>query len=74
MEMAHILVKCDEGKFDIFDDVKKMTEIKKIEKTFGLYDIVIKIEAESIQKIKSIIANNIRNRPGIISTITLVNA
>jgi len=74
MEMAHVLIKCDEGKFDIFEDVKTMTEIKKIEKTSGVYDIVIKIEAESVQKIKNIIADRIQNRSGIISTITLINA
>ena len=72
MEMAHILVNCDDGKDYALDDIKSIKEIRKVEKTFGPYDAVIKIEAESVQKIKNIAVDKIRNRPGIRSIITLV--
>jgi DNA-binding Lrp family transcriptional regulator len=48
--------------------------VQGIEKTFGAFNAVIKIEAESVQKIKNIMSEKIRNRPGIISTLTLITA
>ncbi len=74
MQMAHILVKCDDGKEEVLDDIRSINEVSEMEKTFGAYNAVIKIEAESIQKIKNIMANKIRNRPGILSTLTLVTS
>ena len=75
METAHILVKCDDKKDDkVLDEIKSIAEVREIEKTFGAYNAVVRIEAESVQKIKNIMAEKIRNRPGIISTLTLVNA
>ena len=60
METAHILVKCDDGKDDVLDDIKSIKEVRDMKKTFGAYNAVIKIEAESIQKIKKIMAEKIR--------------
>ena len=75
MEIAHILVKCDDNENDeILDDIKSISEVKEIRKTFGAYNAVIKLEAESVSKIKKIMSEKIRNRHGILSTLTLVTA
>ena len=74
MKMAHILVKCDDGKEEVLDDIRTIKEVSEMEKTFGAYNAVIKIEADSVQKIKNIMADKIRNRPGILSTLTLITA
>lgn len=42
---------------------------EKNRKTFGAYDTIIQIEAESVHKIKNIIADKMRNKPGIITMI-----
>jgi len=75
MEIAHILVTCeDKREDDVLDEMKSIKEIKEIKKTFGAYNAVIRVEAESVQKIKRIMSDKIRNRPGILSTLTLVSA
>lgn len=74
MEIAHILVACeDKRENDVLDEMKSIKEVREIKKTFGAYNAVIRVEAESIQKIKKIMADKIRNRPGILSTLTLVS-
>ncbi len=74
MEIVHILVKCDDGENDhVLDDIKSISEVE-IKKTFGAYNTVIKLEAESVSKIKKIMSEKIRNRHGILSTLTLVTA
>jgi len=75
MEIAHILVKCDDDENDwILEDIKSINEVKEIKKTFGAYNAVIKLEAESASTIKKIMSEKIRNRHGILSTLTLVTA
>ena len=75
MEIAHILVKCDDNENDeVLDDIKSISEVKEVKKTFGAYNAVIKLEAESVSKIKKIMSEKIRNRHGILSTLTLVTA
>ena len=73
MEVAHILVKCDDND-DALDDINSISEVKKIVKTFGAYNAVIRLEAESISKIKNIMSEKIRDRKGVLSTLTLVTA
>lgn len=74
MKIAHILVTCEDERDDILEEMKSIREVREIKKTFGAYNAVIRIEAESIQKIKRIMSDKIRNKPGILSTLTLVSA
>jgi len=75
MEIAHVLVACeDKREDDVINEMKSIKEVREIKKTFGAYNAVIRIEAESVQKIKRVMSEKIRNRPGILSTLTLVSA
>ena len=75
MEIAHILVKCDDNENDdVLDDIRSISEVKEVKKTFGAYNAVVRLEAESVSKIKKIMSEKIRNRHGILSTLTLVTA
>ena len=74
MEIAHILVTCEDKREDeLLDDIRSIKEIREIKKTFGAYNAIIRVEAESVQNIKRIMAEKIRNRPDILSTLTLVS-
>ena len=73
MEAAHILIKHDDEN-DFLCDIKSIPEVKEVQRTFGVYNVIIKIEAESVQKLKKIIAERIRGRQGILSTLTLITA
>ena len=74
MQIAHVLIKCDDrnDKTSV-DKLKSIKEITQIEPTFGPYDAVIRLESESNNTIKRIIQHKIRNVTGIQSTLTLVN-
>ena len=74
MQIAHVLIKCDEKKDRVHvNELKTIKGIKGIEQTFGPYDAVIRLEAESNYTIKQIIKDKIRNARGIQSTLTLFN-
>jgi DNA-binding Lrp family transcriptional regulator len=73
MEAAHILIKYDDENNSL-DDIKSIDGVKEIQRTFGVYNVIIKIEAESVQKLKKILAEKIRGKQGILSTLTLITA
>jgi DNA-binding Lrp family transcriptional regulator len=74
MQVAHVMIKCDDKNDRIaIDELKSIIEIKHVEETFGPYDAVIRLEAETNSTIKQIIKDKIQNIGGIQSTLTLVN-
>ena len=72
METAHILVKCDDENDEVLDELQSIDGVKEVKKTFGAYNAVVKLEAESVSKIKKIMSEKIRSKRGILSTLTLV--
>ena len=72
MQVAHILIKYDNKNKQIsWNDLESIQEIKKIKPTFGVYDAVVEMEAQSEYAVKQIVAENIRTKPGVHSISTL---
>jgi DNA-binding Lrp family transcriptional regulator len=72
MRKAFVLINTDLG-----SEVELLSELKKIEgvvgtfAVYGVYDMVVEIEAESEQKFKEIIFSRIRRLKHVRSTLTL---
>jgi len=72
MEFEYILIQCDLGaEKQIIEELTKLQEVKEVRGTYGAYDIFIKLEAESKEKLEQILTNNIRTIPKIYATNTL---
>jgi len=72
MEIAYVLVKSEMAhEMNVMSELLKIDQIKEAKGTFGLYDIFIKIEANSSLDIADIITKQIRKINHVISTTTL---
>lgn len=72
METVYVLIQCDLGKeTEIIDELMKISEIKEVRGTYGIYDIFCKIQSDSKEAVDEVITNKIRKIPRIRSTITL---
>ena len=72
MEIAYLLIQCDMGaETEIIENLMKISEVKEVRGTYGVYDIFVKLESDSREKLDDIITNNIRKIPQIRSTNTL---
>ena len=72
MESFYILVNCDLGsEVDIINELAKIPEVKEVRGTYGIYDIFVKLQADSISALESIITQKIRRLPKVRSTVTL---
>ena len=73
MQVAHILIKYDDKNHEIsWNDIESLQEIKRIKPTFGVYDAVIEMEAQSKYEVNQIVTEKIKNKPGVHSTSTLL--
>ena len=72
MVEAYILISTEPGTAqEIFENVKEVKNVKTIEAVTGSYDLVAKIEADSLESLTEIVFSKIRGLSGVTSTSTL---
>ena len=73
VSIAYILIKSDLGaEQKVIEELQKLDQVVRIDRTFGDYDLVVKLEAEHVEKIREIISWNIKKIEKIRSTLTLL--
>jgi len=56
LETAYVLVKSKVAhEMEVMSEILKIDDVKEVKGTFGVYDIFVKINAESSKKIEEII-------------------
>jgi len=72
MAMAYILLTSVIGsEDDILEALKDIPEVKETFKVYGVYDIILKIEVDTLDKIKETISK-IRTMEEVRSTISMI--
>ena len=73
MEPAYVLINCDTGfEKSLIEQLKKMNDVKEVQGTLGIYDIIAKIESSQPEKSKEAIIGDIRKLTHVKSTLTLL--
>jgi len=72
MERAIVLVNLSPGTEEAnLAALRGMAGIKSVYQLYGLYDLLVMVEGPDDASVKSIIADNLRSKPGVVSTITM---
>lgn len=73
MVVAYVLVNCELGsERNVIEAIKKLDDITEVRGTFGAYDVIVRIESESAEKLREYITWKIRKLDKIRSTLTLM--
>jgi DNA-binding Lrp family transcriptional regulator len=73
MPQAFVLVNAELGSEDeVLGDLRKIGNVKEAYTMYGVYDIVVKVEAESMDNLKEVITWKIRRLEKVRSTLTLI--
>lgn len=73
MAKAFVLVNADVGSEDeVVKELRKMPNVKESFVAYGAYDIVAKVEAESMEKLKELVNGKIRRLTKVRSTLTMI--
>ncbi len=58
----------------VVDALRGIANVKEAYATYGTYDVVARVEAESLEKLKEIVTTRIRRVPNVRATLTTVIA
>ncbi len=73
MATAYVLINCELGSEEaIIGQLKGLEGIREVHGTFGAYDMLAKIESDTVEKLRETITWKIRKIGNIRSTLTLM--
>lgn len=73
MPSAYVLINTEIGFEDeVLRQLKKTTQITEAYVVYGVYDVVAKVEADTMDKLKDTITSNIRRFDKVQSTLTMI--
>ncbi len=75
MPVAFVLVNSDpEVEEELIEDIIKIKGVKEVHSVYGIYDFIVKVEADSLEELKSIITWKVRRLRKIKASATMVVA
>jgi DNA-binding Lrp family transcriptional regulator len=73
MPTAFVLLNVEPGgEEEVLQSLKTIPEIKEAYRVYGVYDTIVKLEAESAEKLKELITWKIRRMSKVRSTLTML--
>lgn len=58
----------------VYNAVKQLPEVKEVITTYGEFDLIIKVEVDSLQALDTFVFHKLRVIEGVDSTTTLIHA
>ena len=73
MPLAFVLVNAELGyEEEVIREIRKMPDVKEAHLVYGMYDIMVKIEGGTVEKVKETVNTKIRKLDKIRSTLTMI--
>jgi len=73
MPKALVLMNAELGHENtLVEELKKTSNVTEVYAVYGVYDVIVKVEAESMEKLREAIATKLRRISGVKSTLTMI--
>lgn len=73
MPRAFVLINVESGSEEkVLEKLSKLTGIEEAYYSYGVYDIIAKVRADSMEGLKDLVSRNIRGVSNVNSTLTLI--
>lgn len=73
MVKAYVLINVKGGsESDLFEELAKINNLEEISLVWGLFDIILRISADSANALDKLVTEEIRRFPNISSTMTML--
>jgi len=71
MPLAYVLLNIETGSEEkVLAEVRKVPSVIECHRVYGVYDMIAKVEADSMDRLKEIVTWKIRRLDGVRSTLT----
>jgi DNA-binding Lrp family transcriptional regulator len=75
MPVVYILINAELGmEEDLIQELRKIENIKESYVAYGVYDVIVKAEAENMESLKELVAFKIRRMKEVKNTLTMTVA
>jgi len=73
MPKAFVLINVESGSEDkVLKELKKITGVEEAYFSYGVYDLISKIKADTMEQLKDMVTRKIRALSSVRSTLTLI--
>lgn len=73
MATAFVLINTETGsEADVLKDLKKVEGVDEAFAVYGVYDIIARVKADSMDKLKEIVTQHMRRLDRVMSTLALI--
>ena len=73
MPRAFVLINVESGSEDeVLNELKKIEGVEEAYFSYGVYDLITKIKADTMEKLKEMVTRQIRSLSKVRSTLTLI--
>jgi len=73
MSVAYVLMNVELGAEEkTLAEIRKIPNVKECYRIYGVYDMIAKVEGESLDTLKQLVISRIRRLPGVRSTLTTI--
>jgi DNA-binding Lrp family transcriptional regulator len=73
MVLSYVLINVELGSEErLLAELRQIPNVKECHRMYGVYDMIAKVEADSMDQIKEIITWKIRRQEGVRSTTTTI--
>ncbi|MEM1550973.1 MAG: Lrp/AsnC ligand binding domain-containing protein [Candidatus Bathyarchaeia archaeon] len=73
MPVAFVLINSEVGsEVEVLKELRKVEGVEEAYSVYGVYDIVVKVKADSMEKLKDIVTWKIRRLNKVRSTLTMI--
>jgi DNA-binding Lrp family transcriptional regulator len=73
MASAFVLINTEIGsESEVLDQLKKIDSVEESYMVYGVYDVVAKVSAETMEKLKEIVTWKVRRLDKVRSTLTII--
>lgn len=73
MPKALVLMNAEMGyENKLVDQLKKTPNVSEVYAVYGVYDVMVKVEADSMEQLRDAISTGLRRIDGVKSTLTMI--
>ena len=73
MALCYVLIHVELGSEEkALGEVRKIPQVKECHRIYGVYDMIAKIEADTLDAVRKVVTLKIRRMPGVRSTLTTI--
>lgn len=73
LALSYVLINVEPGMEEkVLADVRSAPNVKECHRVYGVYDMIARVEADSLDRLKEIVTWKIRRLEGVRSTLTAI--